>query len=252
MRLRDGTEYDAEIIGADADADIAVIKVNASGLTVAVFGDSEKLGVGQDIIAIGNPLGELGGTVTEGIVSALHREVLVEDTTMNLMQISAAINPGNSGGGVFNMKGELVGVVNAGYSGGVDGLGFAIPSNDAVHIAEELMKNGYVTGKTYIGISLYYTTDPFTAYRYFGSQTPGLFVYDIVKGYNDGVLKQGDRLTAVNGEEVVTSDDVKKVLKESKVGDKLKFTIYRDGKLMEVEVTVYEYVPDKADIDFEN
>ena len=253
VRLRDGTEYDAKVIGRDADADVAVIKIEAEGLTAAVFGDSSKLVVGQDIVAIGNPLGELGGTVTEGIVSALDREVDVEGTKMNLLQISAAINPGNSGGGLFNMKGELVGIVNAKSSGsGIEGLGFAIPSNDASHIVEELIANGYVTGKPFLGITTYYCEDAFTAYRYFGSQATGLYIYETLKGYNEDVLKPGDRIIEMDGTEVVTRDDLVQILKNSKVGDTLSLVVYREGKRTEVEVKVYEYVPDKDDVSFES
>ena len=254
VRLRDGTTYEAKVIGRDSDADIAVIKIEAEGdLTASVFGDSSTLVVGQDIVAIGNPLGELGGTVTEGIVSALDREVDVEGTKMNLLQISAAINPGNSGGGLFNMKGELVGIVNAKSSGsGIEGLGFAIPSNDASHIVEELITNGYVTGKPFLGITTYYCEDAFTAYRYFGSQATGLYIYETLKGYNENVLKQGDRIIEANGTEIVTRDDLVTVLKECTVGDTIKLVVYREGKRTEVDVKVYEYVPSEDEVAFES
>jgi serine protease Do len=251
VRLRDGTSYEAKVVGRDEDADIAVIKIDATGLTAAVFGDSATLAVGDDIVAIGNPLGELGGTVTEGIISALDREVDVEGTKMNLLQISAAVNPGNSGGGLFNMKGELVGVVNAKSSGsGIEGLGFAIPSNDANHIAEELIAHGYVTGKPYIGISTYYASDAFTAYRYFDSQATGLYIYEVVKGYNDNVFKKNDRIVEVDGKEIATNDDLAKIIKEAEIGSTLKFTVYREGKRTELDVKVYEYVPEDAKVNF--
>lgn len=251
VRLKNEKTFDATVIGRDADTDIAVIKIDATDLTAAVFGDSEKLTVGQDIVAIGNPLGELGGTVTGGIVSALDREVDVEGSKMNLLQIDAAVNPGNSGGGLFNMKGELVGIVNAKSSGsGIEGLGFAIPSNDASHIATELITNGYVTGKPYIGINLYYAENAYTAYRYFGSEMPGLYVYYLVEGYNDDVLQKGDRVAEVNGKEVGTIDDVKKIIENVAIGDKVTFTVYRNGTRTDVEVTVYEYVPAKDEVSF--
>ena len=245
VRLRDGREFEAKIKGYDEDEDIAVVKIEATGLTAAVFGDSSKLVVGEDIVAIGNPLGELGGTVTEGIISALDREIDVEGTKMNLLQISAAINPGNSGGGLFNMKGELVGIVNAKSSGsGIEGLGFAIPSDDASHIVEELITHGYVTGKPYIGISTYYASDAYTAYRLFRSQAAGLYIYETIAGYNETVLKVGDRIAEVNGKEIVTGDDLAQAVKNSKIGDTLTLTVYRGGQRVEVEVTVYEYVPE--------
>lgn len=254
VRMKDGATHEARLVGRDADTDIAVIKIEASGLPAAVFGDSDSLYVGQDIIAIGNPLGELGGTVTEGIISALDREVDVEGVKMNLLQISAAVNPGNSGGGLFNMKGELVGIVNAKSSGsGIEGLGFAIPSSDAQRVASELLEHGYVTGKPYLGISFYYAGDELTAYRYFGSQAPGLYVYSTLKGYNDAVLMPRDRVVEINGKEIVSQDDVARILKESKIGDTLKFAVYREGKRTELDVKVYEYVPSNDEkVNFES
>lgn len=252
VRLTDGKEYDAKLVGKDADSDIAVIKIEPEEkLSFAVFGDSDTLTVGEEVIAVGNPLGELGGTVTNGIISALDREINVDGTTMNLLQTNAAINPGNSGGGLFNMKGELIGVVNAKSSGsGIEGLGFAIPSNDAFSVAEMLMENGYVTGKVYLGVSFYDVTDPYTAYRYFKSQATGVYVADLVEGYNDQVLKYGDRIVAVDGNEITEFSQIKDLLKEHAVGDTLEFTIYRSGKLTEVNVTCYEYVPEDMTVDF--
>lgn len=170
---------------------------------------------------------------------------------MNLLQTNAAVNPGNSGGGLFNMSGELVGIVNAKSSGeNVEGLGFAIPSNDASKVAEELMTNGYVTGKAYIGVSLYYASDSYTAYRNFRNSSPGLYIAQVVEGYNDDVLKFGDRIIAVDGTEVSSADDVKAIVKKCEIGSTMKFSLYRDGKLIEVDVKCYEYKPEKTDVDF--
>ena len=244
VRLKDSTEYEAEVVGTDSESDVALLKIDAKGLAFAVAGDSDKLVVGENIVAIGNPLGELGGTVTSGIVSATGRTIDVDGTEMTLIQIDAAVNPGNSGGGLFNMKGELVGIVNAKSTGdGVEGLGFAIPVNDAVHVADQLMTNGYVTGRTYIGVSFADITDAFDAYRYFGSKNTGVYVYETLEGYNDKALKNGDRIVAVDGNEISSSDDIKSIVKSHAVGDVLTFTIYRDGTLTEVEVTCYEYIP---------
>lgn len=246
VRLADGTEYDAEIIGRDADADIALLKVEASGLSPAVVGDSAKLTAGETVVAVGNPLGELGGTVTCGIVSATNREISVDGNKMNLIQIDAAVNPGNSGGGIFNTKGELVGIVNAKSSGSeIDGLGFAIPVNDAIKVVEEIRTHGYVTGKTHIGISLVDVTDMYTAYYYFRSQQTGVYVAQVEEGFNDKVLKYGDRIIAIDGNEVASSEDVKEAVKSHAVGETMKFSISRDGKFIDVTVTCYEYVPDK-------
>ena len=254
VRLTNGNEYKAKVIGRDADSDIAVIKIEPDEkLSYAVFGDSDKLTVGEEVLAVGNPLGELGGTVTNGIISALDREISVDGTKMNLLQTNAAINPGNSGGGLFNMKGELVGVVNAKSSGsGIEGLGFAIPANDAYNVAEELIEHGYVTGKTYIGVSFYDVTDTYTAYRYFGSQSTGVYVVETLEGYNDDVLEYGDRIVDVDGNEISEFAQIKDILNEHEVGDVLEFTLYRKGKLTKVEVTLFEYVPENVDkIDFD-
>lgn len=251
VRLSDGNEYKAEIVGRDADSDIALLKISPKeALSAAVVGDSGSLRVGETVIAVGNPLGELGGTVTKGIVSATNREISVDSVKMNLIQIDAAINPGNSGGGMFNMKGELVGIVNAKSTGSdIDGLGFAIPVNDAMSVVEELQNHGYVTGKTYIGVSLVDVTDAYTAYYYFRSQQTGVYIAQVEEGFNDGVLKYGDRIIAINGEEVTSSEDVKEKVKECSVGDKLTFTLSREGKTAEVQVTCYEYTPDE-DVSF--
>ncbi len=250
VRLKNTTEYEAKVIGTDAESDIALLKIEATGLKAAIVGDSDKLVVGESIVAVGNPLGELGGTVTTGIVSATGRTINVDGTEMKLIQIDAAVNPGNSGGGLFNLKGELVGIVNAKSTGtGIEGLGFAIPVKDAVNVSEQIKTNGYVTGRTYIGVSFLDVTDAFTAYRYFGTQTLGVYVYQALEGYNDKALMSGDRIVAVNGTEIVASEDIKSIVKSSEVGDVLKFTVYRKGVLTEVDVTCYEYVPETA-VDF--
>lgn len=252
VRLTNGNEYKAQVVGRDSDSDIAVIKIDADEkLSYAEFGDSDELTVGEEVIAVGNPLGELGGTVTNGVISALDREINVDGTTMNLLQTNAAINPGNSGGGLFNMKGKLIGVVNAKSSGsGIEGLGFAIPSNDALEVSRQLIENGYVTGKVFLGVSFIDVSDAYTAYRYFKSQAVGVYVADLTEGYNDDVLKYGDRIVAVDGNEITEFSQIKDILKEHSVGDKLKFTVYRNGKLTELDVNCYEYVPDDAAVDF--
>ena len=248
VRLTDGTEYKAEVKSYDTDEDIAVLKIDAKGLTPAKCGDSSTLVTGQEVLVVGNPLGELGGSVSNGIVSATEREIQVGGVTMHLIQTNAAVNPGNSGGGMFNMKGELVGIVNAKSSGtGIEGLGFAIPVNQALAVSEELMTKGYVSGKPMIGVSLEDVSNGGEFSFFFGSNSgvkPGVYVKSLVEGMNDKVLKEGDRIIAVNGDEISSSDDVKAAVSASSVGDKLTFQLYRDGKLMEVEVTVFERTPD--------
>ena len=247
VRLTNGEEYEAKVIAYDTDEDIAVLKIEAEGLTAAHIGDSDSLAVGEEILVVGNPLGELGGSVSNGIVSATEREIQVGSVMMTLVQTNAAVNPGNSGGGMFNLKGELVGIVNAKSSGtGIEGIGFAIPVNQAVSVAEQLLENGYVSGKPMIGVSLEDVSDSGTNGSwgmYFSSGSTGgtqVIVRGLSEGMNDDVLKVGDRIVAVNGEEVTSYTDVKAAVSASAVGDKLTFTIQRDGKLMEVEVTVYE------------
>ena len=181
----------------------------------------------------------------------------VNGVTMHLIQSNAAVNPGNSGGGMFNMKGELIGIVNAKSSGtGIEGLGFAIPINEALRINEQLLQYGYVRGKTMIGVSFedVSSSNSFMYFYNYSNIKPGVYVRSLVEGYNDKVLQEGDRVIAVNGNEISTSADIKSIVSESSVGDKLTFQLYREGKLIEVEVTCYEKVPDGkqgADIQFE-
>ena len=254
VSLKNGETYDATIIGGAADADIAVIKIEAKDgekFVSAKFADSDKLKVGEEVIAIGNPLGELSGTTTNGIISALARKVTIENVEMNLLQTNAAINPGNSGGGLFNMSGELVGVVNAKSSGtGIEGLGFAIPSNDAYSVASKIIETGgdvTDTASVKIGIT---TVNIFTvadAQKY-NVNAYGVYIYEVEKGYNDDVLKGGDRVIAVNDIEIAEGADIVEIVRGSNAGDKLNFLVYRDGKLKNVEVTVFE---NKAkDVDF--
>ena len=255
VRLTNGEEYKATAIGADADSDIAVLKIEAENLTFAVAGNSDNLAVGEEVVVVGNPLGELGGTVTNGIVSATEREMDVNGVTMHLIQSNAAVNPGNSGGGMFNMKGELIGIVNAKSSGtGIEGLGFAIPINEALDINAQLLQYGYVRGKVMIGVGFDQVENSSSMFMYYYNVKPGPYVTSLTEGYNDSVLQVGDRVIAVNGEEVTTVADVKAIVSAASVGDILKFQLYRDGKLIGVEVTCYEKVPDgkqSADIQFE-
>ena len=246
VRLTNSHVYNAAVVGYDTDSDIAIIKIEETGLTAAVCGNSDSLAVGEELVVVGNPLGELGGTVTNGIVSATEREISVDGVKMSLVQTNAAVSPGNSGGGMFNMKGELVGIINAKSSGtGVEGLGFAIPINTALTVTEQLMEYGYVRGKTYLGISFEEVSSS-GSFHYYYSVKPGVYVIMLDKGYNDDVLKQGDRIVAIEGTTVSTFDEIKSIITGASVGDKLTFQVEREGKLIEVEVTCYEKVPDSA------
>lgn len=249
VRTNDGTEYPAKIIGTDSESDVAVIKIEAVNLSPAVIGDSDKLIVGQDVVAIGNPLGELGGTVTDGIISALDREITIDGDTMTLLQTNAAINPGNSGGGLFSLSRELIGIVNAKSSGSdIEGLGFAIPINKVQSVVEQILEFGYVKGRPYLGIETLEIKDYTTASYY---RVNALGVYVISSNQNKE-LEAGDRITAIDGVEISTVSDIKKVLSGHAVGDVLKVTVSRKQKLVEVNVTCYEKVPAGKEVEFEN
>ena len=244
VRLHDGEEYEASLIGPDEKTDIALLKVEAAGLSAAVLGDSDKLTVGEDAIAVGNPLGSLGGTVTNGIISALDREINLDGETMNLLQTNAAINPGNSGGGLFNGKGELIGLVVAKSSGeNVEGLGFAIPVNDVKVITQQLKENGYVTGRPLLGVSLIDITTMQDMMRYQVRQG-GVYIYQITgEAAANAGLMAGDCIVSVDGREIKSSRDIGEIVEQSAVGDVLHMTIIRSTQTMEITVTMGEDKP---------
>lgn len=235
----DGKEYDADIVGKDSQTDLAVIKIDATNLLPATLGDSDSLQVGDPAIAIGNPLGELGGTVTTGIISATDRQITIDDETMTLLQTDAAINPGNSGGGLFNADGNLIGIVNAKESSsGIEGLGFAIPINGAKDIITELMQNGSVTSRPALNVSLYdYTADNQSSHS---NYKDGCYIVQIVKnGAADKAgLKQNDRIITFDGESISNTNDVKNVLKKHKIGDTVSMTVERNSKKVKVDITL--------------
>ena len=245
VRLTNGNEYEAKLIGTDASSDIAILKITPEEeLTVATLGTSAKLSVAEEVIVIGNPLGELGGTVTNGIVSALAREINIDGEKMTLIQTNAAVNPGNSGGGMFNLYGELVGIVNAKSSGSdVEGLGFAIPIDTAYDIVLQLMDYGYVRGRVDHGLELIDIGDLFTAASY-RVGTLGVYVYE--SKYTDEI-KNGDRIVSINGKEVSTSAGVKEALFGCSFGDTVKVTVARGGRFVDAELSLREYIPKNAD-----
>ena len=233
-------DYTATLVGEDTTSDIAVIKIDADGLTPATVGNSDSLKVGQSVMAVGNPLGELGGTVTGGMISALNRSVTIQGSssvnTMSLIQMDASVSPGNSGGGLFNMNGELVGIVNAkSSSSDAEGLGFAIPINDAIKVAQELLENGYVTGRPYLGITYLAVTDAQTASQ-LGVNAYGVYVVEVVKAG----LQAGDRIVSVDGTEIASKDDLGTLMQKHAAGDTLSITIARDGQMQTVNVTLGE------------
>ena len=239
-------DYTATLVGEDTTSDIAVIKIDADGLTPATVGNSDSLKVGQNVMAVGNPLGELGGTVTGGMISALNRSVTIQGTnstnTMSLIQMDASVSPGNSGGGLFNMNGELVGIVNAkSSSSDAEGLGFAIPINDAIKVAQELLENGYVTGRPYLGITYLAVTDAQTAQQ-LGVNAYGVYIVDVTKGgpADQAGLKAGDRIVSVDGSEIAAKDDLGTLMQKHAAGDTLSITVARDGQMQTVNVTLGE------------
>lgn len=239
-------DYTATLVGEDTTSDIAVIKIVADGLTPATVGNSDSLKVGQSVMAVGNPLGELGGTVTGGMISALNRSVTIQGSssvnTMSLIQMDASVSPGNSGGGLFNMNGELVGIVNAkSSSSDAEGLGFAIPINDAIKVAQELLENGYVTGRPYLGITYLAVTDAQTASQ-LGVNAYGVYVVEVVKGgpAEKAGLQAGDRIVSVDGTEIASKDDLGTLMQKHAAGDTLSITIARDGQMQTVNVTLGE------------
>ncbi|MBR2824754.1 MAG: trypsin-like peptidase domain-containing protein [Solobacterium sp.] len=240
VTMNDGTVYDATLVGTDAKSDIGVIKIEATNLTPATVGDSSLIRVGDTAVVIGNPLGTLGGTVTNGIISATDREVVINNEAMNLIQTNAAINNGNSGGGLFDGHGNLIGIVNAKDSGvtssgsTIEGLGFAIPVNDAMDVAEDIITHGKVTNRAMLGVTLQ------TVNQTYGSFTPGLYVTDILSGSGAEAagIKPGDKIIAADGQNVSSYTDLSKILKKKSIGDTIIVKVERSDEELEFNVTL--------------
>ena len=242
--LYNGKSYDATLIGYDESNDIAVLKIDAEGLTPVTLGDSDNLNVGDDVIAIGNPLGELTFSLTSGSVSALNREVtLSSNVTMNLIQTDCAINSGNSGGALFNLYGEVVGITNAKYSGSsgsgasIDNIGFAIPINSVRSIVDSIIEKGYVT-KPYIGVMVSDVGEESTKY----GLPEGAAVVSVTEGgpAEKAGIKANDIITEVNGKAISGKSDLSTVISEHAAGDKLTLSIYRQGETLSVTVEIGE------------
>ena len=231
--------YDATVVGQDSTSDIAVLKIDATGLTPAVIGDSDALAVGEVAVAVGNPLGTLSNTVTDGIVSALNRQVTVQNNDMTLIQTDASISPGNSGGGLFNGNGELIGIVNAKSSySEAEGIGFAIPINTAMDIGQQLIENGSVA-RPALGIKILDVTDAQTAQQ-LGVSTMGVYVVEVTQGSGaeSAGVQAGDRVLAVDDTAVSDSSALKNYLKDKNIGDTVSLQVERDGKVLTLEVTL--------------
>ena len=238
----DGTKYDAQLIGYDESNDVAVLKIDAAGLTPVVIGDSDKLNVGDSVVAIGNPLGELTFSLTAGLVSAKDREVTLSNSlTMDLIQTDCAINSGNSGGALFNLYGEVIGITNAKYSSSssssasIDNIGFAIPINHVLSIVKSIIEKGYIS-KPYVGVSVSDVNQQ--------TQLYGIPAGAAVQAVSDDSpaaeagLQAGDVITRVNGTEITGSSDLVSLVSEAAIGDTLTMTVYRQGSTMELTVTV--------------
>ena len=236
----DGTEYTASLVATDSKSDIAVLKVDATDLTPATIGDSDKIQVGDKAVVIGNPLGTLGGTVTDGIISATNRQITINNESMNLIQTNAAINSGNSGGGLFDGQGSLIGIVNAKDSGttssgaSIEGIGFAIPINTAMDVASQLMESGRVTNRATLGVYLDELTRSTQHYK------AGLYITDIIHGSGAEAagLAAYDRIISVDGTEVSSYTDLSRIMRDKKIGETITLKIERDGTEMDVQVTL--------------
>ncbi len=247
VSLYDGTTYDAKVVGYDAGNDIAVLKVEANDLTPVVLGDSDKLLVGDEVLAIGNPLGELTFSLTKGVVSAVDRRVtLSSGSTMNLIQTDCTINSGNSGGALFNMYGEVIGITNAKYSNNgasseasIESIGFAIPVNHILSIVESIVEKGYVA-KPYVGLQV---TDVSSEAQGYGLPM-GAAVNAVTEGgpAADAGLRRNDIITAVNNNKIESADDLVQIVSDSNPDDKLVMTIWRQGQTTEITVTVRENI----------
>ena len=245
VSMYDGKSYKAELIGYDESNDVAVLKIDATGLVPVVLGNSDKINVGDSVVAIGNPLGELTFSLTAGSISAKDREITMSNgATMQLMQTDCAINSGNSGGALFNLYGEVIGITNAKYSSGssgasIDNIGFAIPINKAWAIAESIIEKGYYA-KPYIGVSVITVSQETQSY----GLPQGAAVKEITKASpaESAGLKINDIITHVNGNAITGSSDLVWIVGDAAIGDTLKLTVYRQGSTLELTLTVGEQI----------
>lgn len=239
--LEDNLTFTAEKVGSDEQTDLAVLKIDKSGLTPAELGNSADVQVGELSIVIGNPLGlDLANSVTAGIISAKDRTITVEDRTMNLMQTDAAVNNGNSGGPLINAYGQVIGITSAKVSSSVaEGLGFAIPIDEALPIIKDLMENGYVTGRPSLGIT---GTDVTSAYSSYYGIPQGFLVRDVTEGSGaeKAGIQQNDIIIAINDTMVSSISELNDIKNKCKVGDTVTLTIYRNGKKLDVDVVLGE------------
>ena len=234
----DNTTYDAELVGCDESNDVAVLKIEGENLKPVTLGDSDQMNVGDSVIAIGNPLGELTFSLTSGSISALNRNVTIENKSMSLIQTDCAINSGNSGGALFNMYGEVIGITNAKYSSNsssasIDNIAFAIPMNSVKKIITDIIETGTFE-KAYIGV----TISDYATNSYQMSQSAGVAIQSVEDGSPaaEAGLQQGDIVTKVNDTEVSSSSEFKSIISNGKAGDIVTLTVNRDGETKEIKV----------------
>lgn len=240
VTLHNGDTYAAQIVGGDNDNDIAVIKINAKNLKPVTIGDSSKCEVGDLAVAIGNPLGQLGGTATSGIISALDRRLTIDGRTMTLLQTDAAINPGNSGGGLFNGAGELIGIVDAKSSGtDIEGLAFAIPINNVDEIINDLVTTGKVRAKPSIGILIQDVSAENA--EYYNLDEPGVYIAEVT---GDNAKKAGfqveDRIVSINDKKIESTGDLISRVRSYKIGDTVTVVVVRDGQEIAIKTVLEE------------
>lgn len=244
VMLYDGTTASAKIVGQDSDADVAVLKVEKTGLTAISFGDSDNLKVGEQVIAIGNPLGELANTMTTGILSALDREINIDGTPMNMLQTDASISPGNSGGPLIDLNGNVIGVVSAKSSGsGVEGIGFAIPINDVRETVDQLLKYGYVKGRAKLGVSI---DTSYSAAASYYNMPEGCYVNSVESGSSAAKagVQKGDVITALGDKKVISYEELVSALSKCKAGDTSTITVNRNGTVKTFSITFDEKQPE--------
>lgn len=240
VKLNSGEELDAKVIGSDSRTDLALIKIEANNLRYSSFADSDALIMGQDVVAIGNPLGE-GITASTGIISALEKEIYLNEVYMDLLQTDASINEGNSGGGLFDLEGNIVGIVNAkssdGYNASVEGMGYAIPANRVVKIISDIKEYGYVKNRATLGVKV-----GTYAYSYYYQNTRGLLVTEVLEngGAKNAGMKENDRILEVDGTEINSYASLNKVLDKHEIGDTVKVVVQRDDKQLTLDVTLTE------------
>ena len=257
VKLYNGDEYDATIVGTDEMNDVALLKIDATGLQAVTVGDSDQIEVGEEVIAIGNPLGELTFTMTAGVVSALDREINTDGKPINMLQTDVAINSGNSGGPLFDMDGNVIGITSAKYSGetssgaSIEGISFAIPINDALRIVYDLQQYGHVTGRAYLGVTVR-DLDSSTGATY-GLPT-GPMIQSVEAGgcAEKAGLQQGDIIIGFNDAEISSYTDLVAALNKCKAGDTATIKVYRAGAEIDAQITLDERPTDEEITEWQN